>query len=290
MSFVFNAIQKTLSGSSYLAPTLTGKLAFELFSTPIAGKTPRSKRIEKAQAVLDSSTRQLLCSGKHQVQSYSWKATQKRRNQQILIVHGWTSKALYMTAFVNPLLELGFDVTAVDLPAHGESLGRQLKFRDAAQAIQDVAAKIGPVYAMLGHSFGGAMVSFALLGGSPLTGQSHAERVVLIAAPNQLTGVAQRFAEQFQLAPKAQQAFERSMSKLAERDIRTVAAQQVYEQRNIPVLLIHDQDDQEVPFEDSELYESVASARLVKTIGLGHRRILYDHEVIENVTSFLLKD
>lgn len=290
MSIIFKVMQKTLSNSSYLAPSVIGKLAFQLFSTPIAPKTPNNQRSKTAQEVLDKSTKAFVNSGKQRIQTYFWKATKKRREQQVLLVHGWASKTLYMTSFVEPLLELGFDIIAVDLPAHGESSGRQLNFREAAQVIQDINAHFGNIYAMLGHSFGGAMVSFALAGGEPLRGQAKTENVVLIAAPNRLAGVAERFCNHFELSAKARSSFEQNMSKLAQRDIKTVAAEDVYKQTRVPVLVIHDEKDQEVPFSDAAHYQKIPSATLIQTKGLGHRRILYDETVVEHVTQFLLRN
>lgn len=287
MANAFTLIQKTLSSSSYLFPNLAGRAAFELFSTPINPKVSNSERMQQAQLVLNQANEFLTHSGKNEIKTYKWHASKRRREQSVLIVHGWTSRALYMTAFVNPLLEKGFDVIAIDLPAHGKSKGKQLKFRAAAQAIQDITAQHGPIYAMLGHSFGGAMISFALLGGQPLNKRISTERVVLVAAPNQLKGVTERFCKAFQLSEKAQIVFENQMTKLAQQDINTIASQNVYEELGLPVLLIHDEADLEVPFADSKGYEDLNNAKLVTTQGLGHRRILYDDTVVSHVTNFL---
>jgi pimeloyl-ACP methyl ester carboxylesterase len=51
-----------------------------------------------------------------------------------------------------------------------------------------------------------------------------------------------------------------------------------------PLLVLHDHDDREVPFEDgAEVADHWPGARLVATRGLGHRRILRAPAVITHV-------
>jgi predicted alpha/beta hydrolase family esterase len=53
-------------------------------------------------------------------------------------------------------------------------------------------------------------------------------------------------------------------------------------------LLVHDHDDPEVPFTESEAIAGAwPDASLYATDRLGHRRILRDAKVIEHVTRFL---
>ena len=57
---------------------------------------------------------------------------------------------------------------------------------------------------------------------------------------------------------------------------------------HIPTLIIHDEDDVDVPISESELlHQSWPNSVLKKTKGLGHRRILYNAQVIEDVVNFL---
>ena len=59
----------------------------------------------------------------------------------------------------------------------------------------------------------------------------------------------------------------------------------------VPLLAFHDREDPEVPWSESE--EIVAAwpgARLVTTVGLGHREILRDRDVIRQAVGFLSGD
>jgi len=55
-----------------------------------------------------------------------------------------------------------------------------------------------------------------------------------------------------------------------------------------PALIVHDVDDRDNPFRDSERYaQHWPGARLVATHGLGHRGALYDSAVIHKAAAFL---
>ena len=57
---------------------------------------------------------------------------------------------------------------------------------------------------------------------------------------------------------------------------------------HIPALIIHDEDDVDVPLSESELLQQAwPNSILKRTKGLGHRRILYDAQVIESTVAFL---
>ncbi|MDB4882297.1 MAG: hydrolase, partial [Gemmatimonadetes bacterium] len=56
----------------------------------------------------------------------------------------------------------------------------------------------------------------------------------------------------------------------------------------IPVLIVHDTDDDEVPYANGIRFaELLPSARLVTTSGLGHRRVLFAPDVVSAVVDFI---
>jgi len=58
-----------------------------------------------------------------------------------------------------------------------------------------------------------------------------------------------------------------------------------------PLLVIHDRQDEEIPHADGEeLARRHPRGRLHSTTGLGHRRVLRDRAVIDQVTDFLVHD
>ena len=56
----------------------------------------------------------------------------------------------------------------------------------------------------------------------------------------------------------------------------------------VPLLVIHDRDDAEVPWSDGAAIAAAwPGARLVTTAGLGHRRILRDEGVVSQAVAFV---
>ena len=59
------------------------------------------------------------------VATWTWRGEAAASRGRVMLVHGWSGRALVMTAFVEPLLRQGIDVVAIDLPGHGDSDGRR---------------------------------------------------------------------------------------------------------------------------------------------------------------------
>jgi pimeloyl-ACP methyl ester carboxylesterase len=56
----------------------------------------------------------------------------------------------------------------------------------------------------------------------------------------------------------------------------------------VPALVIHDADDASVPWQQGEMIAAAwPGARLMKTQGLGHGRILRDPAVVEAAVAFI---
>jgi pimeloyl-ACP methyl ester carboxylesterase len=58
-----------------------------------------------------------------------------------------------------------------------------------------------------------------------------------------------------------------------------------------PLLVVHDEDDVDVPWQDGKTYvEAWPESTLLTTSGLGHRRILREPEVMKAVAAFIRGD
>ena len=60
---------------------------------------------------------------------------------------------------------------------------------------------------------------------------------------------------------------------------------------DVPVLLIHDEEDFEVPVSSSyEIRQNLVNSKIITTKGLGHTKILRDKGVISQVYNFINHD
>src|SRR5688572_24809051 len=80
----------------------------------------------------------------------------------VLLMHGWGGARAQMTGFVDPLLFAGYRVVAFDQPAHGESDGRLTNLLEIAPSMDLIAKQEGPFDAIIAHSFGTIVTSYAL--------------------------------------------------------------------------------------------------------------------------------
>lgn len=252
-----------------VAPEISAQLARQLFTRPRRHAPP-----EREAAAERSGRRSTLSDG---VSVLRW-----GQGPRVLAMHGWEGRATQWGPFAELASAAGFEVIAVDGPAHGRSLGRQTHIGEFARALLEADRMHGPFTAVVGHSMGGAAAALALASGL------RAERAVLIASPSAIDRVLHGFAAHVQLSPGAEQAFfaamERAVGRPAEElDVAALALRQ-------PALLLHSRDDREVPFREAEAIRGRwPTAELLTLDGLGHRRILRDPGVMQAAVDFLVE-
>lgn len=199
----------------------------------------------------------------------------------VLLVHGWEGQASDLAAFAPALLNSGYRVVAIDLPAHGASHGSSTSIPASAQALLPVAQALGPFHAVIAHSIGTAVTVEAMAAGLP------AGRVALLAAPARYLDYARGFAAQAGLTPDQTDEMIEALGELGI-DVRAVSMPRRARALEVPALFVHSNDDRIVPVSDA--IESVASwsgARLMRVDGLGHRRLLKDPSVVDAVIRFV---
>ncbi|MEM6455431.1 MAG: alpha/beta hydrolase family protein [Acidobacteriota bacterium] len=291
-------VRAVLQGIDRVSPTLAGTLALQLFCYPLPNRRlapDRQTLVSRAGDVLARGQRaDYRIDHRHTLRVYRFDGLpiDGESPGTAVLVHGWTGAAFNLAAFVEPLRARGFDVVCFDLPAHGDSSGRMTDARRCAQAVRRVIRAHGPVSALIGHSFGGAAISFALREGDLFPPQlaPHLRdlRVALIASPNQLSYVTAQFAGQLGLSAAAQRVYEARLSARNHISIADAAGNISYGRAGRPLLVVHCRDDKEIAFSQGENFTQLGDLVTFHPVsGLGHRRILYAPEVIERVVDFV---
>ncbi|MGH2898928.1 MAG: alpha/beta hydrolase, partial [Solirubrobacteraceae bacterium] len=186
-------------------------------------------------------------------------------------------------AFVDPLVRAGLSVVAFDAPGHGDSPGHRLLLADLADCIVSVARAVGPLHAIIAHSFGAAAVLLA-----HQRGAVEAARNVMLAPNVLIDDAVARFARAVALDDRDRASLEAQLAKDNGVATSALALDQLVGQRDAALLVVHDRGDREVPFIHAERLTDVwRQARLHATEGLGHRRILREPAVIAEVTDFV---
>lgn len=214
------------------------------------------------------------------------------KGKKVLITHGWISRAAYMARLIQALHQQGYEVYALDFPAHGEAKGLQLPWTDAVAILKDTINQYGPFYAVIGHSFGGSMLlnTLNIAGQLPEWQLNHQpERAILIASPTQMRSPVNRIAKKLKLSGYGYLQLCQLMKQQARFDIKLVRLHHFISQSpNISFLCIHGELDKTINTKESiEFCKKYPNARLCLLPDANHVSVLLDERVEELVCNFL---
>ena len=282
---------KTLSN---VMDSIHAQFCYQLFITPIYLPLPKQYRnfariaceyLEKERSGLSEYEHPRH----HVIHHFSQKNNPNAR--KILITHGWMSRAAYMVRLIRALHRQGFEIFALDFPAHGEAKGRQLPWTDAVAVLREVINQLGPFYAVLGHSFGGSM----LLNTLNLASQypewkidTEPERVILLASPTRMRTPVSRLARQLKLSKKGYLMLRQVFCQQTIIDLKRLDFRHYISQAQTPFLCIHGKEDDAIAPKESVIFcQHYPHASLSLLSGIDHINILMDERVEKAVCNFL---
>ena len=203
-------------------------------------------------------------------------------SKTVLLVHGWESRAAHMLGFLPELLRAGFRVAAFDGPAHGASEGEKGHVAEMGRVVLAAREAFGTVDAIIAHSAGSPASLYAMTHGLNVEASVH------IAGPASFERVLQRFAAACGLHGAELIRFRGLVHEALGIDPQLLEEEEIVRGLTHAALLIHDEGDKEVPFEESRrLHARWHSSELLPVTGLGHRWIIQDRDVIKNAVAFL---
>lgn len=206
----------------------------------------------------------------------------------VYLVHGWGGWGTQLTAFVEPLVSLGFKVVTFDGPSHGGSeagltgKGKTTLF-EQADALAMVVAEHGAPYAVIAHSAGAAITTMQLREGLK------PERLVYLAPMAHPVPSTVTFAKRLGFGERIRRRMVRRIEGRVGMTMDAFDVPSLAQYQAVPPLLVaHDRNDPDTPFEGGQqIARAWPEARLVTTLGLGHNRILRDKAVVAEVVEFL---
>ncbi len=280
------ALRGGLGALSRVAPERAAAIAERMFLTPQRHARPSAE----VEALATAEPRP-LSSPRGVLRAWEWPPVNEPRGlveerrdgaPRVLLVHGWEGRGSQLGPLARALVGRGIRVFTFDAPGHGESGGRASSVFHFADAVEAAAASFGPLAAIVTHSMGGAGTLWASRRGAL------ASRLVMIAPPVDLRDFTRVFARTVGISEEVRillhARLERRFGVRLE-DARLVARVAALD---TPVLVVHDEDDREVPIAcGAALAEAAPRGELVRTRGLGHRRILRDEQAIERVARFV---
>lgn len=257
---------------------LSSRLAVEyfekIFFSPLRYRAPEKELECEQQATLE----EIVANGL-KIQTYRWGDSNK---PYVLVMHGWAGRATQFRKFIPELIAAGYQVVGFDGPAHGKSSGKRTTILEFETALKMVISKWGEPAGAIAHSFGGGALLFSIMNGLPV------KKLVNIASPTMADEIIKSYLRAINGSWKTGLQFKQLIQKKYGRSFDEFTAMYFIEHiSDLDLLLVHDLDDKDVPIIQAEKLIEKFPARLLRTSGLGHNRILKDENVINASIDFI---
>ncbi|MEW5675212.1 alpha/beta hydrolase [Flavobacterium enshiense] len=258
-----------------ISPNLATKFAIKLFTTPIRHKLPKRELEMNA-----NSKQQLLTiqSIDKKVMVYSYGTSSKK----VLLVHGWSGRGTQLVKIADELLKLGYSTISYDAPGHGKAPGKTSNMTEFIAAALQIEKEFGPFEFAIGHSLGGMTVLNAIKRGLKV------KKAVIIGSGDVVEDILNDFVLKLKLKPNIAQRMKLDFETKLGETMNSYSAYIAAKDISIPVLVVHDIDDHDVPvFAGEHIHQHLKNGEILITKELGHRKILGDNKVIKKIVEFI---
>ena len=260
---------------AFISPKLITLFAARLFTTPIKHKIPKRElemELTSVQKLIN------IPAIDKEVVLYQYGKSDKK----VLLVHGWSGRGTQLFKIADELQKAGYSTISFDAPGHGKSPGKMTIMTDFIATIIEIDKQMGPFEAAIGHSLGGMSVLNAIKKGLKV---NHA---VIIGSGDIVEDIMDDFVAKLELKPKISTLLRLHFERKCGGPMNSYSAYLAAAEITIPVLVIHDQNDPEVPGKAGiHIHKYLKNGELMLTEGLGHRKILGNNAVIEKIIQFI---
>lgn len=262
----------------FISSGLAVRLALRLFTTPINFKTPErelamAKSAQKKKLTINETGKEI------HLLSYGYS------KKKVLLVHGWAGRSTQLFAFADRLLEMGFMVISFDGPAHGNSSGKTTNLLDFLATIKQIDQEYGPFEAAIGHSFGGICLYNAV------SKFLNLKTFVSIGAGDKVSDILERFISNLKLPRSAYVKLQVFVEKKWGVLVDDFASSTMASKIDIPVLVIHDTEDGDVPVSNAHnIRQNLQNGSLLISHRLGHTKILRDRKIVNRTVEHIIQN
>ncbi len=258
-----------------ISSKLATRFAAKLFTTPIKFPPPK-REIHMIEKSIQSDF--VVKKINKRIRIYEYGSGEKK----VLLVHGWSGRGTQLVKIADTLLENGYKVVSFDAPAHGKSSTKSSLMPEFIASIHEIDKKFGPFEFAIGHSLGGMSIVNAVSQGFNIN------KGIIIGSGDIIQDIIDDFIKKLNLKPKIGVMMKEYFEKKFNEPMENYATSNASKNIKIPFLIIHDENDEDVHFSAAKnINNNLLGSKLIITKKLGHRKILGDKFVIENIASFL---
>jgi pimeloyl-ACP methyl ester carboxylesterase len=260
---------------AFISTKLVTTYAAKLFTTPIKHKIPKRELEMDTQSV--QKTIHIPEIDKNTV-TYHY----GNSNRKIILVHGWSGRGTQLFKIADELLKNGYSTVSFDAPAHGKSKGKSTIMSEFIASILEIEKQFGPFEFAIGHSLGGMSVLNSIKDGL------HVKKAIVIGSGDIVQDILDDFVSKLGLKQEISERLRDRFENKYQMKMDDFSAYRAAQKVKIPVLVIHDNDDPEVPVKAGiHIHQQLENGTLFLTDNLGHRKILGNQNVIKKTLDFI---
>jgi|TARA_B110000046_G_scaffold104769_1_gene112136 pimeloyl-ACP methyl ester carboxylesterase len=276
--FIPNFVRYFAKFLEVFSTRLASMFGIRLFVTPVNFPLPKReqymlKSAQKKRLLINDINKEI------EILSYGYS------KKKILLVHGWSGRSTQLFAFADKLLENGYMVISFDGPAHGKSTGRTTMMPEFLKTIEKINTTFGPFEAAIGHSFGATSLYNAASNFLTI------KALIAIGSGDKISDIISNFAKNLYLKEKSARKIQSGLENKWMIHIDDFASSTVAKKIKIPVLVVHDKNDGDVPVSCAyRIRQNLEKGSLLITNGLGHTKILRNKEVVNKSVEFIIQN
>ncbi len=260
-----------------ISQKLATLFAAKLFTTPIKHKLPKREHEMDKNSV---QSKVYIPEINKKIVLYHYGNCERK----ILLVHGWSGRGTQLVKIADALLKLGFSTISFDAPAHGKSEGSNTLMPEFIASIIELQKQLGPFEYAIGHSLGGMAILNAVIK------DLQVKKAVIIGSGDIIQDIIDDFVKQLRLKPTFGIRLKEHFESKFNTEMDSYSASRVAKDVKTPTLIIHDLHDTDVNVKAAHhIHKHLKNSELIITEGLGHRKILGNDKVVENILTFIQK-
>jgi pimeloyl-ACP methyl ester carboxylesterase len=258
---------------AYVAPSKAAEKGFLVFCRPF-----RISLTLKQKQFFNTAEKFSIDHEGEKVQGYRWGNGEKK----ILFLHGWQSHTYRWKAYIEALQSDEYTIYSLDAPGHGLSSGDFLSVPLYSSLIENFIRENGSIHTVVGHSLGG----FSLLHTIHKYPLLPINQVILLAPPGEATDFIDVFQKTLRLNSRTLELVRDHFVSRYDVGPEYFSTSRFVKSLNLRGLIIHDEQDQEAPYQHSvPLHKAWERSHLITTKGFGHN--LRSATVVKDVVNFI---
>lgn len=257
---MIGGLRRLLNGTARITRRGAGRIGYHLLTNP--------RRLEEEPenlVFLESAEQETLELLGQNIRSYHWPG----EGPSVLLLHGWESSTARWFALFEPLRKAGYNIYAIDAPAHGQSSGKKFNVFYYCQVLDAYFKKTGLVQDYwVGHSGGGMAAIYYC---STNDYAYRPKRIVSMAVPGELENFIDKFCELIGANDRVKYGIGKRVRKNLNLEVEDISFREFVKNVDVPGLIIHDEEDDVAPIEGARtMHRNWRGSELATTRGRGH--------------------